>query len=387
MAAVEQLRIQEESRSSTFSTSQAARRMSQSQIMFGKSADRVQVKCSDRCECCVNTRVFNALKPLMLTCFATGLLFRVDFGKKGIRKYCTLSHLYSLFIMLCLGANCIRYLAGFNSNDTFDISFFMKLAINSFNVECFAHFVCFYVASCSYKRLPEFFVEWERIQLLFSVPLSSVNRQAYIYTTILGVILFIVNVGCGYIMWGTQIQDISVFPMGADHPHVNILKVVNLVLFALQTVAWLVPPTFMHLVAKILSREFRGITRGIRDIGVSDVTKLKEILESTRRHHQRLCKLVGHADDIFSMQIAVTFCGSFIMVCLGMYICIYDETTGANPTIMLTIWIFWLVMGLARMLMDCISGAMLNTAVSNFWALPKTKFTGISGNKHVSGII
>ena len=81
MAAVEQLRIQEESRGSTFSTSQAARRMSQSQIMFGKSADRVQVKCSDRRECCVNTRVFNALKPLMLTCFVTGLLFRVDFGK------------------------------------------------------------------------------------------------------------------------------------------------------------------------------------------------------------------------------------------------------------------------------------------------------------------
>ena len=71
--------------------------MSQSQIMSGKSVNRVQAKCWDRRECCVNTRVFNALKPLMLTCFVTGLLFRVDLA--GTESE-TIAHLVTATVSL-----------------------------------------------------------------------------------------------------------------------------------------------------------------------------------------------------------------------------------------------------------------------------------------------
>ena len=158
--------------------------------------------------------------------------------------------------------------------------------------------------------------------------------------------------------------------MEVDDPHITIMKVVNLVFWAYQTLAWLTPSIFMHMVAKILSQEFDNITKQLKEIRDSGVIKTQEILESTRRHHQRLCKLVGHADDIFSMQIAVTFCGSFAMVCLGMYICIYSTPAGTNRTLVLIMWSFWLVMGLARILLDCVSGSVLNAAVSKIRVMP-----------------
>ena len=371
MTTFEKLRSQEDGRGLTKISFRVARRMSQPHVVASKPRDRVQGTCTLRRKGCINTRVFNALKPLMLTCYATGILFHVDFSRDGIRKYFTPTHLYSVLIMTFLAANVARHLMTFDSNETFDIGFVMKLALNVFNVECFAHFVCFYVASCSYKRLPEFFIEWEKIQSLFSIPLTSIHHQAYIYTAILGMILIVVNGGNGYISWGNAgLQDMMIVPMEVDDPHITIMKVVNLVFCAYQTLAWLTPSIFMHMVAKILSQEFDNITKQLKEIRDSGVIKAQEILESTRRHHQRLCKLVGHADDIFSMQIAVTFCGSFAMVCLGMYICIYSTPAGTSRTLVLIMWSFWLVMGLARILLDCVSGAMLNAAVSKIRVMP-----------------
>ena len=333
----------------------------------GKLEDRET--CPDGQEYCMNTKMFNTLKPLMLTCYATGLFFRVDFGRDGIRKYCTLSHLYSLLIMVLMAAYLINYLMNFGSDETFDTSFFVKIIITIFNVTSFLHFVCFYATSCAYKRLPYFFLQWESIHSQFPATLSSINRQAYIYTAILWFILINVNVGNGYLLWGTQLPTEGPIALHAHHPHVNIMKVLNLVFGIFQSVAWFAPSTFIYIVAKALSHEFAGITRQIRETVDSDVTKIKQILESTRRHHQRLCKLVAHADDIFSTQVAVTFSGSFLMVCLIMYIFIYDETPSVNQTLMKMLWICWIVMGLARMLTDCISGAMLNAAVSNVWSM------------------
>ena len=52
------------------------------------------------------------------------------------------------------------------------------------------------------------------------------------------------------------------------------------------------------------------------------------------------------------------------MACLIVYIIIFDQHPDANRALLLTAETVWLVTGLAKMSTECISGAMLNEAVS-----------------------
>ena len=329
--------------------------------MITTMEDTVGDNPSTKRECYGNTTVFNALKPLMFTCCAAGLLFGVDFRRDGMKKYFTFSHFYSFVIMVFLAANLLGYLMVFVTSANFDLFLVLNLTMSIYHIECFAHFICFYVASCRYKRLPEFFIQWEKTQLVYSFPLTSIKHRAYICAAILWITIIIVIAGNSYIIFGTHLQSVILGPVAMDHPQIKLLKIVKIVVAIYLAVAWVAPSMFMFLVAKTLSQEFTRITRQIRD---SDGDKIKEILEPVRRHHQRLCKLVGHADEIFSMQIAVNFAGSFPVMCLFMYIIIYDEQSGPFRIVMILTEIYWLVITFARILMDCISGAMLNVAVS-----------------------
>ena len=236
---VEQMDLQEQTLGSTQSMCQSGESELASQMMIGKMIGRVREEHPVRWKCCMNTRVFNALRPLMRTCGAAGLLFRVDFSRNGIKKYFTLSHFYSVLVMIFLTTNSLRFLMIFGNNETLYTSFLLKLLSTIFNAECLAHFVCFYIASCSYKRLPEFFIQWENVQAQFSVSLTSIKRQAYICTAILWIFVIINTGSFAYLVWGTQKNYSVVLPLSSDHPHINIMKVVNLVVGTFQTVAWL----------------------------------------------------------------------------------------------------------------------------------------------------
>ena len=374
IAAVEQMDIKEGRRGSRKLSFLSIRRLSQAPVLLVNHIREKQQRKWQ--ECAMNSKVFNALKPLMLTCYAAGLLFRVDFRRDGLKKYLTGTHIYSFLIMIFLAANFIRYFMIFDRNEQFGTFFFMKLITSVNTIECFAHFVCFYVASLTYKRLPEFFIEWEKIHPRCSTTLTSVKRRACVITAMLWVLILFMAAMMTYFIFWTTMQDMYLVPLNATHQQVNTMKAVNLVVGIFHTIAWLTPSAFMFMIVDILSQEFTSITRYIKEFGDSDITKLTEYMERIRRYHQRLCNLVGHADDIFSMQIAVTFCGSFCMTCLITYVIIYGELTSGNRVLIITIQAFWLVMSLGKMVMDCISGAMLNGAVSMGCMYPDSKVHG-----------
>ena len=275
----------------------------------------------------------------------------------------------------------------FENVEKLDTVFFMKLTVSIYNAECCAHFLCFYVASCTYKRLPEFFLEWEKTQTEHSTPLTAIKRHAYICTAVLWVIMIISIAITAFLVLGTNMQDMMLVPLSPDHPHANIMKGVNLTVIAFQNIAWLAPSAFMFMVTNILSQEFNGLTSYIKELGYGDITKIKQTVEPIRRHHQRLCNIVGHADDIFSMQIAVTFSSSFLIACVFMYIMIYHEQPGVDPILLTLIETFWLVISLSRMSMDCVSGAMLNGAVSTYYRYMYRQTSSISRTKSLKSSV
>ena len=359
---VEQKDLQEESGAWTRSTSETMQCASQSSAIIDTKDDRAQAGPPTLRECLIKTTMSNALKPLILTCCAAGLVFHVDFGRNGMRKYVTFSHCYSLVVMLFLAFSVLYYLMIFHSDAKLDASFLMEIAMSVYNIESFAHFVCFYVAS--WKQLPEFFIQREKVQSVYSSPLTSIKRQVYIATAVLWIVMIIFTAASAYFLFGTPLQDLMLIPSKTDDLRADIIKLVKVVSGCFQAFAWLAPSAFIFVVADALSHEFNGLTRHIRITGDRDVTKIKEILEPVRRHHQRLCNLVGLADGIFSLQIAVTLCGSFLTACLIVYVVIHDQYPDAYDTLLLITQIVWLVTSLAKMSTDCISGAMLNEAVS-----------------------
>ena len=116
--------LEEESGASPRSTSVAVQCASQSSTIIDIIDDRSQEGPPTLKECFMKTRMFNVLKPLMLTFCVAGLVFRVEFGRTGIRKYVTFSHFYSLVCLLFLTFGFLYYLKIFHSGAKLDISFF-----------------------------------------------------------------------------------------------------------------------------------------------------------------------------------------------------------------------------------------------------------------------
>ena len=113
-----------------------------------------------------------------------------------------------------------------------------------------------------------------------------------------------------------------------------------------------------------LAREFSKICLSIKKSPRAECAKLMADFEGIRQSHQNLCNLVVNADDILSMQIACGLSGSMSIACLMIYFTIYDDTVYANRGLVLATKIFWIVAPLGKVMMDCVSGAILNGAVS-----------------------
>ena len=174
-------------------------------------------------------------KPLMLTYCAAGLVFRVDFGRAGIRKCVTFSHFYSLVAMILLAFGFLYDPMIFRSDAKLDISFLIEIAMSVYNIESFAHFVGFYVAS--WKKLPEFFIQWEKVQSVYSSPLTSIKRQVYIATAVLWIVMIIFTVASAYFLFETPLQDLMLIPSKTDDLRADIIKVVKVVFSSLRLVS------------------------------------------------------------------------------------------------------------------------------------------------------
>ena len=232
---VEQMDLQE-SRASTRSISETVQYASHSSTIIDIIDDRAEEGPPTLRKCFMNTTMFNTLKPLMLTYCAAGLVFRVDFGRAGIRKCVTFSHFYSLVAMILLAFGFLYDPMIFRSDAKLDISFLIEIAMSVYKIESFAHFVCFYVAS--WKTLPEFFIQWEKVQSVYSSPLTSIKRQVYIATAVLWIVMIIFTAASAYFLFGTPLQNLMLITSKTDHPRVDIIKVVKVVSGCFQAFAW-----------------------------------------------------------------------------------------------------------------------------------------------------
>ena len=117
------------------------------------------------------------------------------------------------------------------------------------------------------------------------------------------------------------------------------------------------------IICKILAYDFNTVQHRIERLIQGREVSCEETLERLRRHHHNFCNLVSHVDGIFSMQIALSFCGSLSIACFLQYIILYDDGPYATEPLIVFIKAFWVYVCFAKVTLDCISGTILNAAV------------------------
>ena len=314
--------------------------------------------------CYDETPVYCALRSLGISLYIGGLAFKKYYSKQGIKRHLTVSHFYSYIVLVFLTVNVLRWLTMFRGDESFGIHLFMKIIVCTWSVETLLQYMAFVRASEFYGRLPKFFVEWEKIRSSCRQCLNSISRLSNVCSAILWTV---VSFNCGftiYLVFYTDMQNMTLTPWGENFDYVFVIKIVNIILQFYLTMGWVASSTFMFTICKTLAYEFQQINCSVKKFSTADPSTLMTGFERIRQNHQKLCNLVANADNIFSPQIACSLSGSMLIACLMVYILIDDDTAYPDRDLVFIIEVFWTSVPFGKVVMDCVSGAILNAAVN-----------------------
>ena len=319
---------------------------------------------TEKSVCYTKTPVCQAMKPLLFVCTVGGLVFTKNFAATGIKRHLSISQVYSFLLLIVFIANVVRYYMMFDGTETFGVDLFMKMTHCVWSLETLGHYVSSVIACLYYKRLPEYFIEWEKIRRDCALPLTSIKKYATVSATILSVLLCTNASFASYLILGTNVQDVYLAPWDRDFEYVFAVQIMNCIQHFYCTMAWFGPSVLMYIICKILAHEFKSIQRRIKALTQNQTVPSDDSLEKLRRHHQNLCNLVANADDMFSMQIAFSFAGSLVIACFLQYIIVYDDGPYSTTPLIVFIKAFWVLVCFTKVSLDCLSGTILNAAVS-----------------------
>ena len=324
--------------------------------------------------CHDETHVYKALYSLHRSLLLGGLVFKKNFSKHGIKRHLTLSHLYSYIVLILIIMNTLRWSTMFQSDEKFGVLLFMRIIGAVWGVECLAHYMSFVVASESNERLHEFFWECEKMRPNFARNLTSFSRLSNTCAAILWILVFF-HVGTfAYYIFFTDLQNMTLAPWDEKFEYAFIIRSINTIQQCYFGISWAASSALMFTICKILAYEFKQVNYSVKTLSTTNPGKLAIDFEAIRQTHQNLCNLVSNADGILSTQIAIGFSGSMLLACLMTYVFIYDDSGYQNEGILYIMELFWTIAPIGKVIMDCVSGAILNGAVRAGVSIVPAKF-------------
>ena len=316
--------------------------------------------------CFTKMPVYQAQKSLFVTCSFGGLIFIKNASLTGIKRYLSITQVYSLLVFIFYIANVLRLFSMYDGNEAFGIDLFLRMSHCVWSVETVGHYVASVTACLSDTRLPGFFIEWEKIRGECSQNVNSITKLSYICTCILCLLILANSTFCAYTIFFTNVQDFNLTPWDRNFKYVIMIQVLNAIQQFYGSFAWFGLSMQMFIICKQLAYEFQAITHRIEILSRDHALQRGCTMEKLRRHHQNLCKLVSKADDVFSSQIALSLSGSVITSCLELYIIVYDDDPLSRRPLVIMIRAFWVLICFVKVIFDCISGTILHEAVSYY---------------------
>ena len=308
-----------------------------------------------------DTRFYHIIKPLFVIMRIFGMFYIKQFNPKGKFSF---GRIYCLVVTVCVVLNNCRSLTSFYRGEEFGPLFFFKLCITIWWLECAAKAIHCYVSSTRKVMLYDFCASWEKTCLSETVSLYETKMRKWTRSSVTQIVVFTLFhvVVTAYAMFVppelVEFFNISLSPIPTDYPYVDVFRGFNLALHLLNTIVALIPLNLYKLICLALYYEFRLVNEKLTG-SVDDDGEFFGNLEELRLRHQKLCKLVELADEIFSFFIAGAFTANIPLVCLMLYNLIYFHL----HTSQIILEAFWVAMTTLHCSIVLGMGAMVNNEV------------------------
>ena len=332
-----------------------------------------------------NTRIFRAMRPLFCSLTIFGMYFTRKYGplkecchkvkssetgesytKTRRMKCVSASMIYAWCLFVAYAVFYLRLFSMFAVGDlAFGTELVNKLIILTWFTTTMVTFIMCMRASYRYEGIPKFFVELDNM-ITESPNIDEFEQYAKKITWVaVSLVWFCMTISfilaLYVIIWHPALMEPLFAPLTVDHPHIVIM----------QTLAGLFQPLANGLFTFGLATDFifsyilylmfkcwRDKFRAKYSAGITSAEFAQEQI-----NHQKLCRLVGHVDDVLSLYKASAFTGNIATLLFITYNLIYMPAYFREPTVIF-FHILWLIIAGVCLISTCVCGAMVNNMVS-----------------------
>ena len=349
----------------------------------------------------VKTKMFKAMKPLFTSLQLFGMFYFPKYntditpieksnaqinGKHFQRKttsrcQITWSMLYSWLFLLLLTIHFGRLFTIF-SYGALDFGVFLlnKLIMICYNGGLLLYLVmCIRAAHCV-NKLHKFF--WGIEEVLQQSPddkeLEFVRKFTIIAVCISWTCTVIGMCLMSYCVWFYPIAVEPMFaPLTVDDPALLVAKILVQFFLPLHTAVFWFPMTFDCIMCACLYIMFSCWNKRFREkcsTGISTHEFVKE-----RIVHQKICRLVGHADDCLALYEVTNFISNIANVLFILFILI-NLPPYMNNFAAVLLYMIWFVICLFSLIVTSVSSAVVNHVVSSKYQIFCTMLTKDTSN-------
>ena len=304
------------------------------------------------------TEIRHLLKTTLNSLAIMGIYFNIRGScsscQKEFRKHgCTI---YSTLVFLLVCTFVIRH-----ASHDYGTCLMEWITRSIWDIQSLGYFVIFYAMSVK-SSLPRFLDKWQTYRDTYAIAPGSISRKSSVCASILWIFTSMNVVFDAYKTYDYYIAQTKTEAKGGISYGV-ILGILKISCDAYTFFAWTASSALVLLLCILLADEFESINKEIKHLIRDNRKQFYKSVGDLRYRHWELCKVVQKVDDALAVHVGLSIFASLALSCLSLYLMIWDPIVSGNPMDAALTGI-WMLFCLIKMTMDCVSGILINTAVS-----------------------
>ena len=319
--------------------------------------------------CSSSVLVRQALSPLT---FALKI-FGLNFGAycplvKKIDKIHRVSLIYSIFVIILLSFNVIRYMFSFIYNKQFSV--YLHLEYFLWFIKCtvqagYCLYLCRRSSEDVLSKIQQLILDYDKTLNWFSTP-DQATRKNFLFRSriILGTLFTIISINNIVIYVGFfgpyRELNSNVNPFLHPFPTNQFTKVLYCIIHTYNSVAWVFPIILYCLLCNSLCLVFNQLYVGIESM--DEQLTMKKHIKEIRRQYVHMNQLCGRTDDVIGFLAICVYLLDIILFCLNLYHLIYLATNHLEKAMAG----FWVTIALGNLFVMSLCASYVHDKVRNF---------------------